>query len=111
MTDFSRPGLEFVAVLPLALLREGSVVPVEVNGRPVALYLLEGKPYCTEDLCTHEFASLSEAGCVDGDEVECGEHGACFNIKTGAVTRTPAVGAIRSFPALVRDGQVWVALD
>jgi len=103
-------SLEFVPVLRAELLREGRVVPVDVNGRPVALYLIDGTPYCTEDLCTHEYTALSDSGYMDGDEVECGEHGARFNIKTGAVTRLPAVGPIRTFPAILRDGQVWVAL-
>src|SRR5262245_23293065 len=80
---------EPVPVVPLAALHEGRIAAARVHGRFLALYLLNGLPYCTEDVCTHEYTSLSEAGCVDGDEVECGEHGARFNIKTGAVTRPP----------------------
>jgi nitrite reductase/ring-hydroxylating ferredoxin subunit len=102
---------EFVPVLPLEAMVEGQVVGAQVNGRFVALYLLEGQPYCTEDVCTHEFTSLSESGSVDGEEVECGEHGARFNIKTGEVTRSPASGPIRTFAVEVRDGQVFVACD
>ena len=99
-----------MAVLPLAALHEGRIAAAEVRGRFLALYLVNGQPYCTEDVCTHEYTSLSEAGSIDGDEVECGEHGARFNIKTGAVTRPPAVGPIRTFRAVIRDGQVLVAL-
>ena len=102
---------EFVPVLRLEALRERMVVPAQVNGRFVALYLVGGQPYCTEDLCTHEYTSLSESGSVDGVEVECGEHGARFNITTGEATRPPAVGAIRTFAVEVRDGEVFVALD
>jgi nitrite reductase/ring-hydroxylating ferredoxin subunit len=102
---------EFVAVLPLEALRPGQVVPAQVNGRMLALYLVDGQPYCTEDVCTHEYTSLSEAGLVDGDEVECGEHGARFNIQTGKATRPPAVGPICTFRVEVHDGQVYVAID
>jgi naphthalene 1,2-dioxygenase system ferredoxin subunit len=102
---------EYVPVLRLEALAERKVVPVQVNGRFVALYLVDGQPYCTEDLCTHEYTSLSESGSVDGAEVECGEHGARFNIKTGEATRPPAIGSIRTFAVEVRDGQVFIALE
>jgi nitrite reductase/ring-hydroxylating ferredoxin subunit len=91
------------------MLREGLIVPGNVNGRELAFYLLDGRPYCTDDLCTHEDNLLSE-GYVDGDEVECAYHGARFDIRTGAATRLPAPSSIRSYPVEVRDGQVYVAL-
>ena len=101
---------EFVPALRLEALREGKIVPAQVNGRYVALYLVDGQVYCTEDVCTHEFTSLSECGLVDGAEVECGEHGARFDIRTGDVTRPPASGPIGTFAVEVRDGQVYVRL-
>jgi 3-phenylpropionate/trans-cinnamate dioxygenase ferredoxin component len=102
---------DLVPVARLDALREGEVFAAMVNGQFIALYLLDGTPYCTEDVCTHEYTSLSESGSVDGDEVECGEHGARFNIKTGQVTRAPAIGPIRTFAVEVRDNQVFVRVD
>ncbi|MEX2599386.1 MAG: non-heme iron oxygenase ferredoxin subunit [Dehalococcoidia bacterium] len=102
---------EFQPALPFESLQEGFPTPVEINGVALALYLLNGKPYCTDDLCSHEDNFLSAGGYVDGDEVECAFHGARFDIKTGSPTQSPASYPIRTFPVEVRDGQVYVAVD
>ena len=43
---------------------------VQVEGHPIALYKIDGAIYATHDICTHEFASLSE-GFVEGNVIEC----------------------------------------
>jgi nitrite reductase/ring-hydroxylating ferredoxin subunit len=96
--------------MPLAALRDGAITPVRLGGYYLAFYLLEGEPYCTDDLCTHEDNMLSDGGYIDGDEVECAYHGARFNVKTGEATRFPAPSSIRSYAVEVRDGYVYVAL-
>ena len=100
---------EFLPAIPLAMLKEGEIIPLRLNGFYLAFYLVEGQPYCTDDLCTHEDNLLSE-GYVDGDEVECAYHGARFNVKTGEATRFPAPSSIGSYPIEVRGGYVYVAL-
>ena len=39
-------------------LKEGGVIGVDVAGKPVALYLLNGTIYATHNICTHQFAFL-----------------------------------------------------
>ena len=34
-------------------LIEDDVIGVKVNGHPIALYLVDGKVYATDDVCTH----------------------------------------------------------
>lgn len=101
---------EFQPAVPLASLKPREITPVIINGYQVALYLVDGTPYCTEDMCTHEMCFISEGGFIHGDEVECACHGARFNIKSGEVTALPADEPIRTFPVEVRDGQVYVAV-
>ena len=101
---------EFVPVMALADLKEGEVVGARLNGAWLALYLVDGQPYCTGDICTHEDNLLSDGGFVEGEAVECIYHGARFSVKTGEVVRLPAVDPIRTYPVEVRDGQVFVAL-
>jgi len=96
--------------VPLANLKENEITTALINGTQVALYLVDGTPYCTEDLCTHEYCFISEGGWMHGDEVECACHGGRFNVKTGEATSLPADEPIRSFPVEVRDGQVYVAV-
>jgi nitrite reductase/ring-hydroxylating ferredoxin subunit len=100
---------EFQPAAPLESLKEGEVTMAKIGRVQVALYLVDGQTYCTEDICTHEECFISDGGFVEGDEVECPCHGARFNVKTGAVTAPPADEPLRTFPTEVRDGQVYVA--
>jgi nitrite reductase/ring-hydroxylating ferredoxin subunit len=76
----------------------------------LALYVVDGEPYCTQDICTHEECLISDGGFVEGDEVECACHGARYSVKTGEVRALPAVEGLLCFPAALRDGQVYVTL-
>ncbi|MPZ48410.1 MAG: Rieske 2Fe-2S domain-containing protein [Dehalococcoidia bacterium] len=101
----------FQPALALDKLVDGWVVGASVDGFLLAFYLVDGQPYCTSDLCTHEASLLSDGGYVEGEEVECPYHGARFNIRTGEVTGPPAIAPLRVFAVEVRDGRVYVAID
>ncbi len=62
---------------------------MEVGGRSIALFKLGEEFFAIDDTCTHEGGPLSD-GNINGDEIECPWHGACFNIRSGKVTLDPA---------------------
>jgi nitrite reductase/ring-hydroxylating ferredoxin subunit len=80
------------------------------DGRKLALYLVGGEFFATDDTCTHGAASLSEDGCVVGDKVECSWHNGQFEIRTGAACAMPCSDALRTWPVQVVDGHVCVLL-
>jgi nitrite reductase/ring-hydroxylating ferredoxin subunit len=47
-------------------------------------------------------------GYIDGDTVECGFHFARFSLRTGAVLCPPAMLPLKTFPAKVEDGKVYI---
>ena len=63
---------------------EGRAIVVTVNGKPVALFNINGQYYAIDDTCTHEGGPLSE-GNVEGTKVTCPWHGAEFNLTNGEV--------------------------
>ena len=73
--------------------------------RPLALYRVEGKVYCTGNLCTHAEAYLSD-GYLEGFEIECPLHGARFDIRTGAALCAPASQDILVYPVRVVGDEV-----
>ena len=77
--------------------------------RPLALYRVDGRVYCTGNLCTHAEAYLSD-GYLEGFEIECPLHGARFDIRTGAALCVPASRDIPVYPARVVGGEVQVDL-
>lgn len=90
-------------------LKEGSVLGVEVNGLRVALYRIEGLIYATSNVCTHEFALLSD-GYLEGECIECPLHQAQFHIPTGEVRSPPASEPIPTYPAKEEAHHVFVQL-
>ncbi len=75
---------------------------IDVNGKKVALFKVEGGYFAISDTCTHEEASISE-GDVDGNIVACPRHGARFDVKTGAVLSLPAMRPLETYEVKV-DG-------
>jgi 3-phenylpropionate/trans-cinnamate dioxygenase ferredoxin subunit len=98
---------------PVAKLSEipaGTMKIVTVDGKGIALCNVEGKLYAIEDICTHDDGPLGE-GTFDGREVECPRHGARFDVRTGAVTRAPAVVPVKTFPVKVEGDSVFVEVS
>lgn len=78
------------------------------DGTKVAVYNLGGAYYVTDDTCTHEAASLSEEGAVDGTNVICGWHFCGFDIATGAATASPCSEPLRTYRVHIIDGYIHV---
>ncbi len=90
-------------------LEDESVLGVRVKELRIALYRIHGTVYATNDVCTHDFALLSE-GYLDGDCIECPLHQALFHIPTGGVRSPPASEPISTYPAKEEAGNVLVEL-
>jgi 3-phenylpropionate/trans-cinnamate dioxygenase ferredoxin component len=74
---------------------------------PVAVFNADGELFAIDDTCSHQDASLSE-GWLEGCEVECPLHAACFDLRTGEPTGPPAKRPVRTYPTQVRDGVIYV---
>jgi nitrite reductase/ring-hydroxylating ferredoxin subunit len=88
----------------------GEIRYYSVEGRHVALCNVEGEFHAFEDVCTHQFAHLSEGG-MQGDRVKCPLHGAVFDVRTGQPKSLPAVKPLVLHTVKVEDGSVYVALN
>jgi nitrite reductase/ring-hydroxylating ferredoxin subunit len=87
----------------------GNALRVEAAGLAVAVFNIDGQFYVTDDACTHGPGSLSE-GFIDGDVIECNFHNGQFNIKTGEVVSPPCTIPIKTYPAVVQDGKVFIEI-
>lgn len=100
---------QFVKVAKKSELPERGGLCVEVEGRRIALFQLDGEVYAIDDLCTHEQAPLSE-GEVEQGQVECPWHGAAFDLKTGECTAPPADDDVSTYPTRVVGEDIEVEL-
>ena len=99
--------MPFVTVTKAADLPAGAAVQIDVGGRKIALFNMDGQIHAIDDTCTHRGGPLSE-GAVIGEEVECPWHGARFNLKTGAHLCPPAAKGVATFRTRVVGGEVQV---
>ena len=91
-------------------LREGEVLGVDIGGRSVALYEVDGEIFATDNICTHAYARLSD-GWLDGDLIECPLHAARFEIRTGKVLDPPATEDLKTYPVRLIDDEIQVKLE
>lgn len=89
---------------------EGEVVRFNYGDKNLAIYNVHGLVYCTDNVCTHGNALLSD-GFLEGHEIECPFHQGRFDVRDGRVTCEPATKAIKSYPIKVADGRVHIDLD
>ena len=83
---------------------------VDIDDALVAVFNIDGEFYAIEDVCTHDYETLT-GGCIEGCEIVCPRHGARFNIKTGEALTPPAYEPVATLPVRVEDGMVQVMDD
>jgi 3-phenylpropionate/trans-cinnamate dioxygenase ferredoxin component len=88
----------------------GEAVRVEASaeyGAPIAVFNVDGELLAIDDTCTHQDASLAD-GWLEGCNVECPLHAACFDLRTGMPSGPPAKMPVRTHEVVVEDGLVYV---
>jgi nitrite reductase/ring-hydroxylating ferredoxin subunit len=99
----------FVKVARIEDVAPGQAKRVDIAGRSLAIFRLDGRYYAIDDACNHRGGPLSE-GEVEGDAVVCPWHGAKFRITTGELLGPPGRGPVRSYPTRVSGQDVEVEL-
>jgi naphthalene 1,2-dioxygenase system ferredoxin subunit len=96
-------------VLDSACLPDDDVVGVDVEGRQLALYVVNGEVYATDNICTHGHARLCD-GFLEDYEIECPLHQGRFDIRNGKAMCEPLTVDLKSYPVRIQDGRVFVDL-
>jgi 3-phenylpropionate/trans-cinnamate dioxygenase ferredoxin subunit len=80
---------------------------VTVGAYEVAVARNGDEVFAVENICSHAAVALSEGEVADCT-VECWLHGSRFDLRSGKPTGLPATEPIATFPAEIRDGDVYV---
>jgi nitrite reductase/ring-hydroxylating ferredoxin subunit len=83
---------------------------VEVDGKKILLFNIDGKFSALSNACPHRGGPLS-AGEWEGDEVTCPWHGSKFKITTGEVLCPPATQGVKSFPVRITGKDLEVKIE
>ena len=100
---------EFVRVAAKSEIAPETSKLVEVAGKKIAVFNVDGTFCAIDDTCTHKGGPLSE-GEVEGDEVTCPWHGATFNMKTGEATGGPAPAGVTCYTIRVEGDNVEIEM-
>jgi nitrite reductase/ring-hydroxylating ferredoxin subunit len=98
---------DFVNVADTQDIQPSQMKEVEVDGEKICLANVEGKYYAIGNVCTHLGGPLAQ-GKLEGHEVQCPWHGSRFDIRTGRVTRPPAIRSEPTYEIKVEDDNILV---
>lgn len=100
---------DFKKVLNKADIPAGSGKPVQIDGKSIAIFNVEGNLYATDNTCLHRGGPLGE-GSLAGSVVTCPLHGWEYDVKTGINTTKPEV-KVKTYEVKVEGEDVLVALN
>ncbi len=100
MADWHRVAAE-------ADLKPETPLGLRIGDTQVMVVRLDDGIFAISDVCTHEYALLSEGFCEAG-KIECPLHQACFDIRTGAALDAPAEVPVATYEVKIEGGAVFV---
>jgi nitrite reductase/ring-hydroxylating ferredoxin subunit len=99
---------EFVKVASVAELAPGSAKAVEVSGKTIALFNVEGAVYALDNTCLHHGGPLGE-GELLGEVVTCPWHLWEYNVRTGEMVGNSSV-KVHTYPVQIEGNDIKVAV-
>ena len=87
---------DYVKVAKTNEIEPGQARLVDVKGKRIALFNVDGQFFAVDNTCTHKGGPLAE-GEISGHEVTCPWHGATFDVRTGEVVDLPAQRGIARY--------------
>lgn len=88
-------------------LRDGEMLVGHAHGEAVLLARHGGEIFAVGATCTHYSGPLGDGLLVDGT-VRCPWHHACFDLRSGAALRAPALNPLACYEVETVDGRVRV---
>lgn len=100
---------EYVKTAKANEIKPGEARLVDVNGKSIALFNVEGQFFAIDNTCTHRGGPLAK-GDISGHEVTCPWHGAKFNVRTGEVVGPPAQRPVSCYNVRVAGTDVEIEM-
>jgi 3-phenylpropionate/trans-cinnamate dioxygenase ferredoxin component len=102
---------DFIKVANEMELPPGQAMVVELDGRPIAVFNVDGQFYALDNTCAHTGGPLGE-GFVDRNNltVQCPWHGWLYSLTTGASPIDP-MARVETFEVKVEEGDVKISLE
>ena len=102
---------EFIKVAKISDIPVGRSAVIEMGGRTIALFNVNGEFFALDNTCMHRGGPLGE-GFVDQNNltVQCPWHGWVYSLATGA-SPMDSMAKVEKFDVKVEGEEVMIALD
>lgn len=100
-------GPDLGSGIPESDLANGAMIVGHAAGEAVLLARNGDEIFAVAANCTHYGGPLAE-GLLVGNTVRCPWHHACFDLRTGAAVRAPALNDLQCWTVARRDGRIVV---
>jgi nitrite reductase (NADH) small subunit len=102
---------EFIKVAKTSDLASGQGMVVDVAGRAIALFNVNGEYYALDNICPHRGGPIGE-GYVDCHNltVQCPWHGWTFSLPSG-VSPVNSIAKVEKFDVQVEGDEIRVSLE
>ena len=101
--------LEYVHVANVDELNDEGRLLLEIDGQPIALFMIAEQLFAIADICSHDDGPLAE-GDLEGHDVVCPRHGAHFDLRNGKALSLPAVVDIPAYPVKIEGVEILVGV-
>lgn len=102
--------MSWINVAKLSALSPDFPFACSVEGHRVALYLVDDTVYATSNICSHQFALLSD-GYQENGEIECPLHQGRFDIRSGKALCSPLTVDLATYEVEMRGEEVWIHVE
>ena len=100
-------GPDLAQGIELTSVRPGELIAGHAFGEPVLLVHVEPNWCAVGGKCTHYGATLAK-GVLVSETIRCPWHHACFDLRTGAASRAPALNDLPSYSVVLENNIVRV---
>ena len=88
---------------------EGQGIAVEVEGKRIALFNVDGEIFAIEATCAQHRAPL-EKGAIHGESLHCPWHGVAFDVRKGICSAFPTETGAATYQVKVELADILLAI-
>ncbi len=99
----------WIELAAVEAIPEDDVIGIDAGGKSFALYMVDGKVYVTDNICTHGNARLCD-GFLEGHEIECPLHQGKFDVRNGKAMCAPLTEDVKIYPVKIEGDRVFVEI-
>ncbi|MCK6615832.1 MAG: Rieske 2Fe-2S domain-containing protein [Ignavibacteriaceae bacterium] len=95
----------YIKICLLSELQEGRGKRIYMDEHPLAVFLVKGRVYVTDNICPHQHSNILHEGFLEQGFVVCPSHGWSFSLETGM--QPDGRRGITSYPVHVSHGVIY----